>query len=234
MSDRRLVLHVAAADPGPDRVREVGDPEVSLALVVPSLLQLLQAGWVEDLGARRWSTFEAWLDDALDGEHDARPGWRYDEVVAAWVDVVGAGRVQVVLGGPGELELSEPSGRALSWAEVGMVDALVAELGDLELTGRNAAEMVRAGVDRLRRTGSGVLLGSSPLPRALEERAIERARTMAARVDALGVQVTGDRSALDWPVGSDEEPGAVRLGDAACLAMGALERVAGWGREETV
>jgi hypothetical protein len=56
---------------------------------------------------------------------------------------------------------------------------------------------------------------------------------MAARLDGLGVRVTGDRSALDWP-GSDEGAGAVRLAEAAGLAMGALERVAGWAREEAV
>ena len=146
MPERRLVLHVAEADLASVGVREVDDAELSVALVVPSLLQLLQAGWAEDLGSRRWSTFEGWLDAALGGE-DVRRGWRYDEVVAAWVDVLGADRVQVVLGDAGETDASEPRGRALSWAEVGMVDALVAELGDLELVGRNAAEMVWSGVD---------------------------------------------------------------------------------------
>ena len=233
MPERRLVLHVAEADLESVGVREVDDAELSVALVVPSLLQLLQEAWAEDLGSRRWSTFEGWLDAALGGE-DVRRGWRYDEVVAAWVDVLGADRVQVVLGDAGETDASEPRGRALSWAEVGMVDALVAELGDLELVGRNAAEMVWSGVDSLRRTDAVVPLGSSPLPQALQDRIVAEARAMAARLDALGVRVTGDRSALGWPAGSADETGAVGLGEATRLAMGALERVATWGREQTV
>ena len=224
MPERRLVLHVAEADLASVGVREVDDAELSVALVVPSLLQLLQAGWAEDLGSRRWSTFEGWLEAALGGE-DVRRGWRYDEVVAAWVDVLGADRVQVVLGDAGETDASEPRGRrALSWAEVGMVDALVAELGDLELVGRNAAEMVWSGVDLLRRADTVVPLGSSPLPQALQDRVVAEARAMAARLDALGVRVAG----------SADETGAVGLGEATRLAMGALERVATWGREQTV
>jgi hypothetical protein len=229
--DRRLVLPVAAADPA--RFREADDPENSVVLVLPSLLQLLQACWVDDLGARRWSTFEGWLDAALSGEQDEPGAWRYDEVVAAWVDVLGADRVQVVLGGAGETDLPETPGRVLSWAEVGMVEALVADLVDLELVGRNAAEMVWSGVDQVRRTDVVVPLAGSPLPRELQDRIVARARTMAARLDSLGVQVTGDRAALAWPGGSAEETGAVGLREATQLAMGALEQVAAWGREET-
>lgn len=232
MPDRRLVLHVAAADLASARPPEVDDPEATVVLVVPSLLQLLQAGWVDALGARRWSTFEAWLDTALGGGQDERPGWRYDEVVAGWVDAVGADRVQVVLGDAAATDAAEPLGRALSWAEVGMVDALVAELEALELVGRNAAEMVWSGVDHLRRAEADVPLGSSPLPQALEDRLAATARTLAARLDATGVRVTGDRSALDWPGGGTDVGGAVGLAEATRLAMGALERVATWGREE--
>jgi hypothetical protein len=57
---------------------------------------------------------------------------------------------------------------------------------------------------------------------------------MAARLDALGVQVSGDRAALDWPTGSAGTSGAVGLAAAAGLALGALEQVAAWGREEPV
>jgi hypothetical protein len=232
LPDRRLVLHVAAADLASARPPEVDDPAVAVVLVVPSLLQLLQAGWADALGARRWSTFEAWLDTALGGGQHEGPGWRYDEVVAGWVDAVGADRVQVVLGDAAGTAAGAV-GRALSWAEVGMVDALVVELEALELVGRNAAEMVWSGIDHLRRAETDAPLGSSPLPLALEDRLVATARSMAARLDATGVRVTGDRSALDWPDGSTDAGGAVGLAEATRLAMGALERVATWGREET-
>jgi hypothetical protein len=230
--ERRLVLGAADADPAADLPGRAG-LDLSVVLVVPSLVHLLQAGWVDGLRARGWRTFEAWLDAALAGGQDEPRGWRCDEVVAAWVEALGSpDRVHVVLGGAGEPEAS--AARVLSWPEVGMVEALLADLGDLDLVGRNAAEMVASGVDRLRRTEDVVPLGSCPLPQALQDRAATEARAMAARLDALGVQVSGDRAALDWPIGSAGTSGAVGLAAAAGLAMGALEQVAAWGREEPV
>lgn len=259
MPDRRLLLpgdvaggnaftcpgavHVRLADLDRSRPSEVDDDGVPVVLVLPSLVQLLQAGWHDALGARGWATFGGWLAESLD-ESGRRPTWRYDAVVAAWADVVGPGRIHVVAGedpvaasvtlarlrGTAEEATAARSWtRALSWAEVRMVESLVAELESLELVGRNAADMVHGGVEQLRRSDAVVPLGRSPLPAALADRVGAEGRAMLAALTSSGVHVVGDRAALGWPTDGGSAAGAVDLASAARLATGVLDRVAGWG-----
>lgn len=253
MPDRRLILpldctganpatvpggsRVALADLGgaPLPVREaVADPEVPVLFVLPSLVHVLQAGWVGALGAGAWTTFGTWVEGALSegAQPSALPTWRYDEVLTAWADVVGPARIRVVLGEE-HADAAPGSGtRALSWAEIGMIETLVAELVTLGLVGRNAAELVHGGVTRLVRTESIVPLGVSPLPQALEARIAETAAAMVVALDASGVHVIGDRSLLGWPPRSGRTAAAnsgVGLVEAARLATGVLEQVATWG-----
>jgi hypothetical protein len=122
--------------------------------------------------------------------------------------------------------------RALSWAEVGTLEALLFELEDLGLTGRNASEMVDGGAEQLMRSGAPVPLGLSPLLEALEGRLAALGTEMAAAVDAAGVRVSGDLSKLAWPTRGGEAVLTVGLAEAAELTMGMLERVTTWAREE--
>ncbi|MGZ8744742.1 MAG: hypothetical protein ACXWXO_17640 [Nocardioides sp.] len=227
-----------------------GDPASTAVLVLPSLLHLMQAGWLAALRAGEWFTFEGWLKSALDdAEHEpsSRPTWRYDRVVAAYAGTLGADRVRVVVGedpAAAAAVLADLSGtpaqppvlagwtRALSWAEVGTLEALLFELEDLGLTGRNASEMVDGGADQLMRSGTPVPLGLSPLLEALEGRLVELAAEMAAAVDVAGVRVSGDLTKLAWPPREGDAVLTVGVAEAAELTMGMLERVTTWSPEE--
>lgn len=229
MPDRRLVLDLADLDASAALPRKVDDPTVPVVLVVPSLLRLLQAGWLASLRRRPWSTFGDWLrqalaDDAGDARDAGRPEWRYDRVVAGWVDAVGRGRVHLVAG-------EDPAARTLSRAEVATVEALVAELDELGLTGRNAVDLLQGGIEKLLHAPPvpGAEPGSSGLPADLEQRLAETADAMLAAVDTARVSVAGDRSALLWPTGAGRGDDLVALSAAVDLSIGALERVASWG-----
>ena len=258
MPDRRLVLprdvmgandfscsggtHVSLGD-------LEGDSASTAVLVLPSLLHVMQAGWLAALRAGQWSTFEDWLTSAVeDTRHEpGRPTWRYDLVVAEYAGTLGTDRVHVVVGedpaaaaafladlsgAPVDRMVLEGWTRALSWAEVGTVEALLFELEDLGLTGRNAAEMVDGGAEHLMRSGTPVPLGRSPLLESLEGRLAGSAAEMAAAVAAAGVPATGDLTRLAWPPHDGDAVPTVGLTEAAELAMGMLERVTTWAREE--
>lgn len=223
----------------------VDDGESPVVLVLPSLTQMLQAAWLEALRAGEWAPFDAWLEATLaDRAPASRPTWRYDLVLADWVRAAGAGRVRVVVG-PGRsaatATLAAPSGgpmalegwpRTLTWAEVAMVQSLVGELEELGLTGRNATEMVHGGGTTLMASTSGAPVGQAPLSAALRDRLAAVAEEMAAALDASGVLVSGDRSALVRLDESDHSGSAVGLAEAAALASGVLERVSTWGDTE--
>jgi hypothetical protein len=209
----------------------------------------MQAGWLAALRAGKRSTFEGWLESAVD-EVERPPGgrtWRYDLVVAEYAGSVGADRVRVVVGedpAAAAAVLADLSGtparppvlegwtRALSWAEIGTLEALLLELEELGLTGRNASEMVDGGAEQLMRSGTPVPLGLSPLVEAQEGRLVELAAEMAAAVDATGVHVSGDLTKLTWPPRDGDGVRTVGVAEAAELAMGMLERVTTWAREE--
>lgn len=227
MPDDRLVLPLADLDASAVGPGAVADPAGSVVLVVPSLVRLLQAAWLASLRRRPWATFEDWLTSELADEAGTGPEWRYDRVVAAWAEAVGAERVQLVVG---DDRTPEPATRSLTGAEVATVEALVAELEDLGLTGRNAVDLLQGAVatvlhgpaDPHAVPGHGVRL-------ELSARTAATAETMLANVEAAGVAVAGDRSALLWPTaGPEQGEGLVGLSAAVDLSIGALERVASW------
>jgi hypothetical protein len=214
-----------------------GDPADLVVLVVPSPARLLQAGWIDALHRRSWSRFADWLPAALD---DPEAGWRYDRLVARWAGSVGADRVHVVAGddpAAAGAVLSELAGepvtplgwtRTLSGAEVVAVEALVAELEELGLDGRNAADMLDGAVAGMVRTPAvgGTGPAADAVPEGARERVAAEADRMLVAVDASGVHLHGDRSALQ---GSGTGVGErVGLDAAVALSVGALERVATW------
>ena len=229
MSDDRLVLPLADLDASAVRPGAVADAGRSVVLAVPSVVRLVQAAWLASLRRRPWATFEDWLTRELSDESGSGAAWRYDRVVAAWVETLGAERVQVTVGEGGT---PQPAGRSLTGAEVATVEVLVAELEDLGLTGRNATGLLQGAVDKIvhGRTElagtDGAQLGVRP---DLSARMAATAEAMLAEVEAAGVMVAGDRTALLWPEGTPEPGGdLVALSTAVDLSIGALERVAAW------
>lgn len=111
-----------------------------------------------------------------------------------------------------------------------MVEALLAELDELGLTGRNAADLLQGGVAALLPGADSHAADPGPgrLPEDLDQQLAARAEEMLALVDAAGVVVEGDRAALLWDSGSGGAAGPVGLPAAVDLALGTLERVASW------
>lgn len=252
MPEARLVLPrgIAGADdfraPGSVHADLTGPvTDLPVVFVIPSLPHVLQAAWIAAIGSRTWVPFETWLADAVEETADgsARPTWRYDAVVRAWAEAVGADRIHVVVGDDAHAAAAalasivspptsgsfDPWPRALSWPEVRMADALVAELEELGLVGHNAAEMVHGGLRRLVLDGADVPLGTSPLASPLADRVAQRATEMRTGLESSGVNVVGDRSALTRLESADDDAN-VGLQQAGRLAAGVLEHVATWGQ----
>ena len=224
MPDDRLVLPLADLDASAVRP---GDAPGPVVLVVPSLVRLVQAAWLASLRRRPWSTFEGWLQRALTEGSGTGPEWRYDRVVTAWVGAVGAERVELAVG---EDRTSDAAARSLTAAEVAALEALVAELDELDLTGRNAADLVQGAIAKVVHgpPDPDAVRGPGVRPE-LSARMAASAEAMLATVDRTGVTVLGDRSALLWPAATPERgDGLVSLSAAVDLSIGALERVAAW------
>jgi hypothetical protein len=247
VSVRRLVLprEVAGVNAfevtGPDAQTGVDaptGPEDVVVLAVPSPARLLQAGWLDALRRRSWSPFTDWASGALD---DPAAEWRYDRLVARWVGSAGADRVHLVAGeSPVAVEAAlgeiagEPvtvtgSTRTLTGAEVAAVEALVSELEELGLRGRNAAHLLDGAVVGLVRSPApGTRLPADAVPEEVRARLADESARMLAVVEASGVHVHGDRSALGvFAAEAPAEP-VVGLDAAVALSVGALERVTTW------
>lgn len=235
MPDDRLVLLLADLDATAARPGAAAHRAGHVVLVVPSLVRLVQSAWLASLRSRPWAGFEDWLAGELSDESGNGPAWRYDRVVTAWAEAVGAERVQVAAG---DDRTPEPACRRLTGAEVATVEALVAELEDLGLTGRNAADLLQGAVDKVVHDPTDPGEAADPalaVPPELSARMAATAETMLATVEETGVMITGDRSALLWPGATPEEGGdLVALSAAVDLSIGALERVAAWATPEAL
>lgn len=228
------------------RLSDVGQSTLAhdamVLLVVPSLAVLLQAAWLEDLRALGQRSFSAWWARAS-AARSPGDGWRYDEVIASWARLVGPDRVHVVVGEDlaaasclleahvgGATLAPEPWLRSLRAGEVRMVEELMAEMAAQGMVGRNAADLVHGGADAQRRTPSQEPPSLPPIESAgAESPAAGLATRMEARLDALGVHVHGDRSALGLPVIHDVPAAVVPLSNSLTLMAGMLERVTTWG-----
>jgi hypothetical protein len=216
-----------------------------VVLVVPSLAVLMQAAWLEDIRAQGQRSFADWWASASGSEGT---GWRYDVVLASWARVAGPERVHVIVGEDratasglldalvgGATLAADPWLRSLRVPEVRLVEELVTELLGLGLVGRNAADLAHGGADALRRAPAQEPPSAAPPDDGLTEPVGRVAAAMEARVDALGVSVHGDRSALGWPTaGGVSDSAAVPLPDSLTLPVGMLERVTEWGSGEEV
>lgn len=215
--------------------------DAPVVLVVPSLAVLLQAAWLEDLRAQGQQSFSDWWA-RVSGDSEPACGWRYDLVVSSWARAVGPERVHVIAGEDqaaasrllegvvvGAALAPEPWLRSLRAVEVRMLEELVEELLALGMVGRNAADLVHGAADAQRRTPAQGLPSLPPLDGVSAMSTRQLASEMEARLDALGVHVHGDRSALGWPAVQDAPPATVLLADSLTLTIGMLERVTSWG-----
>jgi hypothetical protein len=243
---RRLVLprEVAGVNAvevsGPLASAPTGPGDV-VVLVVPSTARVVQAGWLQALRRRSWSRFADWLPGALE---DPEGSWRWDRLAARWAGEVGADRVHVVAGDAPDAAAEtltvlagEPvsvSGwaRTLIGAEVAAVESLVAELEELGLGGRNAADLLDGAVAAMVRTPA--VGGTAPAADAVpeQERVAAEAGRMLAALEESGIHVHGDRAALTTTAPAAGSAERVGLAAAVALSVGALERVTTWARAE--
>lgn len=239
----------AFRSPGVARSLVAVDDDAVIVLVVPSFARVLQAAWLRSLHQRPKQQFVGWLEHALGTRRDTA-AWRYDRTFAAWVAEVGPERTHLVAGeDPAEVQalLTGIAGRAvpvrswsrrLTWAEVAAVGRLAEELTDLQLTGRNATDLLTASARALvssAQPGSEDAAGS-PLTAELEHRLLDLSGSMARSVEDSGAAIHGDATALRWRASTGRPDDAVPIASAVRLSLGVLDRVATWDagtREET-
>jgi hypothetical protein len=210
-----------------------------VVLVVPSALRLVQAGWLDTLRRRSWSRFADWLAGALE---DPEGAWRWDRLATRWAGEVGANRVHVVAGEAPAAVVETLTGlagepvsvagwtRTLTGAEVAAVETLLAELEELGLDGRNAADLLDGAVAAMVRTPAvgGAAPAADAVPEQGQVRLAAETERMLTALEASGIEVHGDRTALTTapPVSRAED--RVALGAAVALSVGALDRGSHW------
>lgn len=250
MPERRLVL--PRERPGVNdfqatpvaRTVDAADGGAPVVLVVPSVTRLVQAAWLRSLRGRPRRGFATWLDRELSTTPE-EPEWGYDRDVVGWVHRAGAGRVHVVAGEDAAAVESVLGGiagepvsvrawrRRLAWPEVAGLERLVDQLAALELTGRNATELVRGSIRALVDSAPPDDPGeSSPLTAQQEHLLKEQSESMLTSVVASGARLHGDRSALLWRAATGRFDEPMALESAVRLSLGVLDRVAAWGAEE--
>ncbi len=214
-------------------------------LLVPSLPVVLQTAWLRSVARGRRRTFAAWAGTALasgaGSDPDPAPPWRYDVLVARCCRALGPGRVVVVAGAPPvqEAALVEAVGvtapdlgldlstapRALTAAEVGLLEELMGQLGEVGLVGPVAVDLVEGVGLHLMRTAAPT--GDGAAPAGPEVAAL--AADLVGRVEALGVRVAGDPGALQWrAAGADPVPPTVPLEAAVEVVRGLVGRTLSW------
>jgi hypothetical protein len=239
--------------PGTVTIRPDGTPGgAPVCLVVPSVVHVLQAAWLADLGRGSRLHLAGWLaaelaaDEQADDQPDDQPPrlrpWRYDVAVADLVRQVGADGVVLVtghrraveaaldgLGLPGlSSDVAWP--RLLDPGEVALVGSWLEQLGELGLTGPVATDLVGRCTDRLPTSAAAAVASGSPALPAEPAGAVERrTREMAAAVRDSGVRVLGDADELLWPAEAAESAApTVPTSTATGLAIGVLERALEW------
>ena len=241
-------------------VEDLGGHRVHVVVTLRSLTRILPSQWQQYLQNGYSFPYEEWLDGILsDPPRTPTPGFwrrhRHDALVTRWAAAVGAGNLTVIvvdesdrlmllrvfesmLGLPGGFLVPEERAvnRSLTLAEAELVRLLNEEFSRREWPGRSYSRFMRYGAVEQMKTARQP---SADEPRiTTPEWALSRAAAMSAEmarnIEALGVHITGDISALgrrpeDGP-GAAAGTGLVPVEAAVRAALGGFMAGGAGGR----
>jgi hypothetical protein len=224
-SERVVISSEWFADAEPDAIRrivgELGKERVRVAVTLRPLASILPSQWQQYVAAGSTIGYEPWLESVFadSGQSDATRFWhrhRHDMLIARWAEVVGPGRVTVVVvdddnrevvlrafealvGLPAGILVAEPDrqNRSFTVAETELLRALNAALAravddpNLRL---NLGLYGSAAVMRLRVPGASEPRIETPAWAA--QRAAEAQRGIVDGIEQQGVRVVGDLGML--------------------------------------
>lgn len=230
-------------------VTDLGADRVHVVVTLRSLTRILPSQWQQYIQNGFHFPYLEWLEGILsDPPSTPTPGFwlrhRHDELVARWAAVTGPENLTVIVVDEGDrlmlLRMFEPllalpegflvpeenaANRSLTAAEAELVRRLSEEFSRRDWPRRNYSRFMRYGVIEQLKTGR---LPAPDEPRiATPAWALDRAAAisaeMAARIEALGVNIVGDISSLGGRPGGDQAesagPGTLTLPvEAAALA----------------
>jgi hypothetical protein len=246
-------------------VTDLGGDRVHVVVTLRSLTRILPSQWQQYIQNGFHFRYPEWLEGILaDPPSTPTPAFwlrhRHDELVARWAAVTGPENLTVIvvdesdrlmllrvfetmLGLPGGFLVPEESAanRSLTAAEAELVRRLSEEFSRREWPQRNYSRFMRNGLIEQLKTGRQPGPGEPRIatPAWALDRAAELSGEMAARIEALGVHIAGDISALGKrPADQPESPAdpVLPVEAATQAVLGALigGRAGGQTTEEAV
>jgi len=248
-------------------VTDLGGDRVHVVVTLRSLTRILPSQWQQYIQNGFHFGYREWLEGILsDPPSTLTPAFwlrhRHDELVARWAAVTGPENLTVIvvdesdrlmllrvfetmLGLPERFLVPEESAanRSLTAAEAELVRRLSEEFSRREWPQRNYSRFMRNGLIEQLKTGRqpGPDEPRIATPAWALDRAAEISGEMAARIEALGVNVVGDISALgkrpaDHPGDSAKtgaDPGAGTLLPVEAAVQAALGAFIAGGADGT-
>ncbi len=246
-------------------VTDLGGDRVHVVVTLRSLTRILPSQWQQYIQNGFHFRYTEWLEGILsDPPSTPTPAFwlrhRHDELVARWAAVVGKENLTVIvidesdrlmllrvfesmLGLPDRFLVPEETAanRSLTAAEIELVRQVNEEFSRREWPQRNYSRFMRYGVIEQMKNTRLPSAGEPKIatPAWALDRAADISAEMAANIEALGVNIVGDISALGMRPGEQPESAAdpvLPVEAAARAVLGALigGRAGGQTAEEAV
>jgi hypothetical protein len=259
---RVVISNEAFADASPKAiarlVRDLGPDRVHVVATLRPFASILPSQWQQFVQSGLTASFDDWLREVIDPNAPAprRVFWRrhrHDELIARWVDAVGAERVTVIVldDDPvrlprlfeGMLGLRDGTlvenaairNRSLTWPEAEAVRAINQAFSAAGYPAALQTQLVGRGVvQRLRRRQPDPTEPRIVLPGWAVERVAAVARDIVAGLLDSRVRILGDVDRLRMVPGPDPSldaaPTRVAADVAGAVAMAVVETVTSLGR----
>lgn len=237
-------------------VQDLGGSSVHVAVTLRPLARIAPSHWQYGVQTGVRTPYPTWLEKTLaDPSRDPGPGsfWRrqrHDRLVERWAEAAGADQVTVIVvderdrgmllrtfeslvGLPEGFLVPEPGGdsnRSLTEGEIELVRRLNIELERLERDPAEARSIRRAVVRLMRARRPGPVDRGIVTPDWALKRCAEIGAEMADAIEASGVRVIGDLTALGEPViepagagvGTEASPVGLSVEQALQAVLGAV------------
>jgi hypothetical protein len=216
-------------------IEDLGGSRVHVVVTLRPLIKIMPSQWQQYLQNGMSTPYLKWLDGMLRKPPYTKPTpsfWkrhRHDKLIARWAAVAGAQNLTVIVVDESDrlmllrtfesmlslpdrflVPSEEMANRSLTVAEAEVVRLLNAEFKSQEWPGSSYARFMRYGAVRQMKTARQPLPDEPKIvsPAWALERAAEIGAEMAGNIQALGVRIVGDISALGRLPAGLPEPGA--------------------------
>jgi hypothetical protein len=213
-------------------VRDLGKKRVHVVATLRPLMKILPSAWQQYVKDGYVGEYESWLRGTLDRTpYESPTPWfwirhRHEAVIARWASIVGPANLtaiivdsrdhdlllrqfEALLALPREFLVTKGAAQrndSLTWPEAELLRRVNVHFAEAELPDELYSRLVRSGILPRLAASRGSLVHPTPIatPRWALERAAEIGATAAAAIEASGVRILGDLTALGAPPSEKE------------------------------